>query len=164
VGGLNETFGGVDLGDLSAIRLHDALTTHRQTRMAHSGRPRGGGDGNQWATSDAPGDAAMMDRLDFEMQCIHVEEPGAMCIKCAWGIVSELKTEVKRLRGDGAIQQAFRDGLQADIEEANATIATLREALKPLAEQDCESWGCHRIDKVCQPEEARKALTTEAPQ
>jgi len=36
----------------------------------------------------------MMDRMDFELLCHHVEEPGAMCINCAWEVVRRLQASL----------------------------------------------------------------------
>ena len=46
---------------------------------------------------------------------------------------------VERLRGDMGIQKAFIEGFKVDMEERDATIATLREALE-AREHD---WGPH---------------------
>ncbi len=64
-----------------------------------------------------------------------------------------LQDELKRLRG-----QLEKLGWH----EYQVLIAVLKKALEPLAEQDCESWGCeHRFEDregPCEPKNARDAL------
>jgi len=38
-----------------------------------------------------------MDRRDFELLCHHVEEPGAMCIKCAWVVVDWMQEALRAI-------------------------------------------------------------------
>lgn len=48
-----------------------------------------------------------------------------------------------------------------EVAALHAKLAIAVEALRPFADQDCESWGCvHAIDGpiICEPELARKAL------